>query len=208
MIWTTGAKFPWEPTSTPVPTDVRLHVWPWSFLVFQLYGRPMANIDEAKLTYLLDRLAISDVQLRYAMGADTRDWVLYRSCFTDEIDTDFTSVFGGQPRRGNADRFVEAARRFLTGLKATQHMITNHVITIEGDEATCVAYVQARHYLPNETGDADQTMFGYYTNRFVRTPDGWKISACKLTVTWNSGNWGIFGLARKRFEEAERSAKE
>jgi SnoaL-like domain len=160
MIWTTGAKFPWEPTSTPLPTDVRLQVWPWSFLVFQLYGRPMANIDEAKLTYLLDRLAISDVQLRYATGADTRDWVLYRSCFTDEIDTDFTSVFGGQPRRGNADRFVEAARRFLTGLKATQHMITNHVITIEGDEATCVAYVQARHYLPNETGDADQTMFG------------------------------------------------
>ena len=168
----------------------------------------MASIDEAKLTYLLDRLAISDVQLRYATGADTRDWVLYRSCFTDEIDTDFTSVFGGQPRRGNADRFVEAARRFLTGLKGTQHMITNHEITIEGDEATCVAYVQARHHLPNETGDADQTMFGYYTNRFVRTPDGWKISACKLTVTWNSGNWGIFELARKRFEEAERGAKE
>jgi hypothetical protein len=168
----------------------------------------MANIDEAKLTYLLDRLAISDVQLRYATGADTRDWVLYRSCFTDEIDTDFTSVFGGQPRRGNADRFVEAARRFLTGLKVTQHMITNHVITIEGDEAICVAYVQARHHLPNGTGDADQTMFGYYTNRFVRTPDGWKISACRLTVTWNSGNWGIFELARKRFEEAERGAKE
>jgi len=86
-------------------------------------------------------------------------------------------------------------------------VITNHVITIEGDEATCVAYVQARHHLPNETGHADQTMFGYYTNRFVRTPDGWKISACKLTVTWNSDNWGIFELARKRFEEAERGAK-
>ena len=126
MIWTTGAKSPWEPTSTPLPTDVRLQVWPWSFLVFQLYSQLMATIDEAKLTYLLDRLAIIDVQLRYATGADTRDWALYRSCFTDEIDTDFTSVFGGQPRRGNADRFVEAARRFLTGLKATQHMITNH----------------------------------------------------------------------------------
>src|ERR1700730_9174575 len=56
----------------------------------------MANIDETRLTYLLDRLAISDVQLRYATGADTRDWVLYRSCFTDEIDTDFTSVFGSR----------------------------------------------------------------------------------------------------------------
>lgn len=87
-------------------------------------------------------------------------------------------------------------------------MIMNHVITIEGDEAICVAYVQARHHLPNGTGDADQTMFGYYTNRFVRTLDGWKIGACRLTVTCNSGNWGIFELARKRFEEAERGAKE
>lgn len=78
----------------------------------------MANIDEAKLTHLLDRLSISNIQLRYATGADIRDWVLYRSCFADKIDTDFTSVFGGQPRRGNADRFVEAASRFLTGLKA------------------------------------------------------------------------------------------
>ncbi|MGB6564416.1 MAG: nuclear transport factor 2 family protein [Candidatus Binataceae bacterium] len=168
----------------------------------------MPNIDDANVRYLLDRLAISDVQLRYATGADTRDWALYRSCFTDEIETDFTSVFGGQPRRGKADKFVEAARRFLTGLKATQHMITNHVITIHGDEATCVAYVQARHHLPNETGDADQTMYGYYTNRVVRTADGWRISACRLTVTWNSGNWGIFELARKRFEQVERGIKE
>jgi hypothetical protein len=168
----------------------------------------MANIDDADVRCLLDRVAISDIQLRYATGADTRDWALYRSCFTDEIETDFTSVFGGQPRRGKADKFVEAARRFLSGLEATQHMITNHVITIHGDEATCVAYVQARHHLPNETGDADQTMYGYYTNRFVRTADGWRISACKLTVTWNSGNWGIFELARKRFEQVERGIKE
>ena len=163
----------------------------------------MANIDEKQVAYLLDRLAISDVQLRYATGVDTRDWVLYRSCFTDEIDTDFTSIFGGEPRRVKADRWVASARQILTGLKATQHMITNHVITITGDEATCVAYVQARHHLPNQLGESDQTMFGYYTNRFVRTPDGWKITACKLTVTWNSGNWAIFDLARKVFDEAE-----
>jgi hypothetical protein len=121
----------------------------------------MAYIDDANVRHLLDHLAISDVQLRYATGADTRDWALYRSCFTDEIETDLTSVFGGQPRRGSADKFVEAARRFLTGLEATQHMITNHVIAVRGDEATCVAYVQARHHLPNDTGDADQTMYGY-----------------------------------------------
>ncbi len=160
-------------------------------------------MDDAKLQLLIDRAAISDVQLRYATGLDTRNWALFRSCFTDEIDADFTSIFGGVPRKVSADRWAEAARRSLSGLAATQHMITNHVITVDGDEALCVAYVQAQHYLPNDKGDGTLTMGGYYTNRFARTPQGWKIRACKLTLTWTTGNWHIFALARERFEEAE-----
>jgi len=66
--------------------------------------------------------------LRYATGLDSRDWPLFRSCFADEIETDFTSVFGGEPRKVSADRWTEAARRSLSGLKATQHMITKHVL--------------------------------------------------------------------------------
>lgn len=129
-------------------------------------------IDEDKLQFLLDRTAISDVQLRYATGVDTRDWRLFRSCFTDEIETDFSSAAGSPPQRVKADDWVELVRRTINGMKATQHMITNQVITLNGDEATCVAYVQARHHLPNETGGSDQVMYGYYTNRFVRTAGG------------------------------------
>ena len=84
-------------------------------------------------------------------------------------------------------------------------MIGHHVITVAGDDATCIAYVQARHYLPNDTGDHTQNMFGYYTNRFARTPAGWKIRACKLTLTWQTGNWGIFALAGARVKAAEAS---
>jgi ketosteroid isomerase-like protein len=165
-------------------------------------------IGENQLQSLLDRAAISDVQLRYATGVDTRDWPLYRSCFTDDIDIDFSSAAGLPPQRMKADDWVEFARRTINGMKATQHMITNHVITLAGDEATCVAYVQARHHLPNDTGGSDQVMYGYYTNRFVRTPDGWKIRACKLTVTWNEGNMHILELARRQLDEAEGRTRE
>ena len=47
-------------------------------------------MDDAKLQLLIDRAEISDVQLRYATGLDSRDWPLFRSCFADEIETDFT----------------------------------------------------------------------------------------------------------------------
>lgn len=164
--------------------------------------------ENARLQLLLDRAEISDVQLRYATGLDSRDWKLFRSCFTDEIETDFTSVFGGAARKVSADRWTDAARRSLSGLAATQHMITNHVITVAGDEATCIAYVQARHFLPNDSGDSMQTMFGYYTNRFVRTSAGWKIRACKLTLWWQTGNRHIFTLATARLKEAEAAKKD
>ncbi len=160
-------------------------------------------IGEDNLQCLLDRTAISDVQLRYATGVDTRDWPLFRSCFTDEIEIESSSAVGSPPQCIKADDWVERVRRTIDGMKATQHMITNHVITLNGDEATCVAYVQARHHLPNETSGSDQVMYGYYTNRFVRTADGWKIRARKLTVLWNEGIMDIFELARRRLDEAE-----
>jgi hypothetical protein len=109
-------------------------------------------IDEDKLQSLLDRAAISDVQLRYATAVDTRYWPLFRSCFIDEIETDFSSADGRPPPRTKADDWVELVRRTIGGMQATQHLITNQVITLEGDQATCVAYVQARHHFPNETG--------------------------------------------------------
>ena len=159
--------------------------------------------DEGTVQCLLDRAAISEVQLRYATGVDTRDWPLFRSGFTDEIETESSSAVGSPPQCIKADDWVERVRRTINGMEATQHMITNEVITLNGDEATCVAYVQARHHLPNETGGSDQVMYGYYTNRFVRTAAGWKIRARKLTVLWNEGNMEIFEVARRRLDEAE-----
>ena len=158
-------------------------------------------IAENQLRFLLDRAAISDVQLRYATGVDTRDWPLFRSCFTDEIEIESSSAVGSPSQHIKTDDWVELVRRTINGMKATQHMITNHVITLNGDEATCVAYVQARHHLPNETGGSDQVMYGYYTNRFVRTAEGWKMRARKLTVLWNEGNMDIFEVARRRLDE-------
>ncbi len=82
----------------------------------------------------------------------------------------------------------------MGALEATQHVITNHVITFDDDHhATCVAYVQARHHNPNSTGESEQTVYGFYTNRFERTSSGWRIAKCKLTVSWMTGNLGLFG---------------
>ncbi len=138
-------------------------------------------MDEKKLQNLLDRMDIIDTFNRYASGVDLRDRELYRSCFTDEIDIDFSSMGMGEPMTLEADVWVNQALSTVSAFQSTQHIITNHVITIEGDEATGIGYLQAQHYNPENIF----TVGGYYTDRFVRTPEGWKIKSLKLTSTWS-----------------------
>ena len=137
-------------------------------------------MDEAKLQQLLDRMEIIDVSNRYASGVDLKDRDLYRSCFVDEINVDFSSTGLGEAMTLPADTWVDQALMMVGMYQSTQHIITNHTITINGDEATSIAYVQAQHYNP----DSIMTIGGYYTNKLVRTPEGWRISDLKLTSTW------------------------
>jgi hypothetical protein len=147
-----------------------------------------------RLERLCDRAEIADVQLRYATGVDSRDWELFRSCFVDEIEGDYSSVFGTPPARLSADEFVAMIAPVMSALTATQHMITNLAVTFEdSDHATVVAYVRAIHYNAAADGGTEQTVYGYYTNTFVRTLEGWRISKVKLTSRIQTGNPGVFG---------------
>ena len=53
-----------------------------------------------------DRTQILDTVYCYATGIDTRDWALYRSIFSDEIEVDFSSYDGNPARRIRADDWV------------------------------------------------------------------------------------------------------
>lgn len=151
----------------------------------------------------MDRAAISDVVLAYATGLDRRDWPLYRSIFTDEIEMDFRSV-GIREGRYRADDWVRDARRLFAGFSATQHTSSNHVHEVRADEARCVSNMQAEHFVAREPGDglaegADRwTIGGWYDNRLVRVAEGWKLCAVTLHVTWTRGNPEVSRIALRR----------
>ncbi|MCC6382761.1 MAG: nuclear transport factor 2 family protein [Dehalococcoidia bacterium] len=148
---------------------------------------------------MLDREAIRDLSRRYAMGIDLRDWGMYRSIFTDEIEADFSSWSGGEPMTLPGDAWVEGVKR-LSGFQGTQHMIGPYAIDFDGpDKATSVAYMYAQHFLPNDKGDSFLWIGGHYTNEAVRVSSGWKFKKVKLTVTWTIGNRHIFDLANERW---------
>ena len=147
---------------------------------------------EEQVQLLADRAAISDVLYRYATGLDTKNWELYRSVFTDEIDMHYSSTDGYE--HFTADEWVERWRPMFTGFDATQHISMNHTFDIRGDEATCISYMRARHVV----GDDHWTMGGYYTNELVRTAEGWKLRRVMLTTTWTDGNRTVMEQALER----------
>ena len=153
---------------------------------------------DAELRRLVDEAAVCDTLYRFAAGIDRRDWALYRSVFTDEIDLDYSSYRAGNAGPVAADAWVERARRLFTGLAASQHSLFNPRVTVDGDTARCEIYVQAEHVLDDDGGDGWWTIGGWYSDRLVRAGRGWKIHGKKLTVAWSRGDRGIMAIAAER----------
>ena len=142
-----------------------------------------------------DFTEITRLIYEYALGIDTRDWVLYRSIFTPDVAIDFSSWNGVEAATQSADDWVAGVSMMFEQLDTTQHTMTNPIVDIEGDRARCRMYMQAEHFLENDQGEPDFTIGGYYDNQFVRTDSGWRISAVTLNVLWSRGNRNIMTLA-------------
>ncbi len=144
---------------------------------------------------------IAETMARFAAGIDTRDWVMYRSVFTEHIDVDYRSWRPESYGPMAADDWVARAKRLFPGLDASLHTLSNLRFEIDGDAAVCHAYVRADHYLVNASGDSMFTIGGMYSDRLVRTGTSWLINAKKLQVLWSQGNKHIMTLAAERAAE-------
>jgi len=151
-----------------------------------------------QLRTLMDKAAISDVICNYATGVDSHDWTLFRSCFTDEIEADFSSLGDMGHFRGSADKWVRMARGLMENLDATQHLMGNIQAEIDGDQAVARCYLQAMHVRAGENGAPHYIIAGHYRHELTRGADGWRIRKYTLTALWTSGNRGLFVSAMER----------
>src|SRR6266516_3450983 len=94
-----------------------------------------------------DELAVCRTLYQFAAAIDRRDWALYRSVFTDEIDLDYSSYRAESVGRFRADDWVARASVLFAGLDASQHCLYNPLVEVVGEMATISVYVQAEHFL-------------------------------------------------------------
>ena len=133
---------------------------------------------------LLDERAIIDVCVRYATAIDDSDWERLRSCFLP----DAVGIYhADRPLTGYA-AIEEAVRTAVTPLSRTQHLVTNFTVVLDGDRATSRCYLHAQHVRAGLPGGETFVIAGRYSDRFVRTDDGWRIRERRLDRWWTAGN--------------------
>jgi hypothetical protein len=151
--------------------------------------------SDSTITELADRVAILELIGRLALTIDGRDWNALGQLFTDTVYHDRTSLTGGEPTTLGVAEFVDGWRQTLQKMDAVHHQITNHVISLDGDQATCVANMQGTHVLANASGGPMWTVGGRHDYELRRTPDGWRIAGLTFTIQWATGNMNIVNLA-------------
>lgn len=180
----------------------REHFMPPSQSSVENFASVRAGDVEARVQLLLDRAEVADVVSRYAQGIDTRDFALLRTCYTDEIEMDFSPTVVGMTRTHfRADEWVEMVSRFHSQFDGTEHILVPEGIDVDGDSARCYAVMHASHFKRDAKGSPHHLIAGSYDMTFMRTADGWKMSKASQVVRWVEGNWHNHAEASKALQE-------
>ena len=137
---------------------------------------------------LQDEADIARLTVGYAQGTDEigngnidAAKARYSKCFTEDANFDALFPNGDRQKRANPNEWADfVASAFKgAGYTTTQHLIGTIDVSVSGDTATMTSEVHATHVLPNGGMDVAN---GKYTDKVVKTSDGWRISARNLKL--------------------------
>jgi SnoaL-like domain len=132
---------------------------------------------------LADRADIIDLAVAYTWALDSKQMELLRDVFTP----DATGLLRGVECNG-ADAIIERIGGSILRLDATQHLVGNHQVAVDGDTATHRCQLHSQHVKAGTPGGDHYIVGGYYDDRLVRTPSGWRIAHRTMQQTWTAGN--------------------
>jgi ketosteroid isomerase-like protein len=129
-------------------------------------------------TRTADRLDIAELPIRLACLLDENRPDDIRSVYTDDVVVH-------SPRAGEL-RGIDAVTTFLREShvedELTQHLTSDILVTIDGDEAQTSANQRVYFYREGEPPHRTSSLRTTYSA--VRTPEGWRFREARLTLAW------------------------
>jgi ketosteroid isomerase-like protein len=125
--------------------------------------------------------------LRYARGVDRKDFALVASCFTEDAQVAYGSVYTGD-RAG----LLAFLGEVLPAFRATMHFLGNHAAEIRGDVASAETYALAHHVLAAPGKERDLMVVAVrYLDELVRDGDVWRIRRRVVPFEWQRLDQGV-----------------
>ena len=126
---------------------------------------------------LIAKDAIRDLVLRYCRAIDRRDYGALEKLYMPDAIDDHGGMFCGP-----ASGFLEWLPDILESMQVTSHMITNHLITVDGDQAEGEVYCTAYHL----TDDNEEIIIGgRYLDKYSCVDGQWFFQHRKIVMDWN-----------------------
>ena len=120
---------------------------------------------------IADRMAVTDVVIRYFELVDSKGWEHMHEVFTEDTTARWTP---DKLMEGRST--VVAAMQHMVGSDeiVTHHHVASMAPVIDGDRAKVDVRVRAMHYGVGPRAGKFYESFGIQPTCFVRTPDGWR----------------------------------
>ena len=133
---------------------------------------------EAEVRDLAARRDIKRAIMAYMRGQDRLDAELQLTAFHEDADVDCGLL------RGTREEFTEFAQNFLAEMEASQHLIGQVDITIDGDQADGEVYFLAWHRVVEEGERLDLLMAGRYIDEYACRDGRWAIVRRREIIDW------------------------
>ncbi|MFD8089053.1 nuclear transport factor 2 family protein [Streptomyces malaysiensis] len=149
--------------------------------------------SDQRLQYLADRIEIQDLMVRYALGQDLHEGgdndVLeqWDTVFAPEATVDYSAAGGSALKDIGYRTLVDVMRGAdgsMSGLLKWQHFQGFSTVDIDGD----TALARTQHLHTHKGGANSQgwnlIQTGFFVDRLVRRPEGWRIAHRTLEIIW------------------------
>ncbi len=126
---------------------------------------------------LIAKQAIKELVLKYCRAIDRKDYVSLATLYHDEATDDHGGMFNG-----TAKEFLAWLPNMLETMKVTSHMVTNHLITVDGDYAEGEVCTIAYHLTHD---DQEIIIGGRYLDKYFCTYGLWQFTHRQIVLDWN-----------------------
>lgn len=134
---------------------------------------------EAQVQALLDKQAIHEVLALYLRGCDRADVALVAAAYHPDGWEDHGGTFDGP-----ASEWVGSLRERLPKAGQMNHLMTNLVIELDGDQALSECYILTFSRVLDPESPFDSMTLTRAIDRFERRAGAWKIK--HRTLVWES----------------------